>query len=107
MLQDFKLGADVEKINIINGFLAKFGLQNLGKYRKINMLVATPKTNLEKLLCELKSEKWWGRFISDKDISSMSFFYFSKEFALRLSKAGYEDAKAMHDDLEKFFNHAA
>lgn len=94
---------DISKANIINDFLDSMNVEFYGKYRKINMLVATPSVSLDAPAISAASDM--GLFFLPPALSSsLAFMFIVQPYIQRLLKIGYNQARAMHTQLDEFFN---
>ena len=94
---------DVAKAKMINNFLDTVGADSCGKYRRIDLLLARPNQSLNAIAGDVSGEIMWG-LIPKGWAASLSFLLIFQPYIQALLKAGYEDAAAMHDQLEEFFN---
>lgn len=94
---------DVSKANMINEFLDSMGVVNYGKYRRINILLARPSNSLDALAKTVQKDIACG-LLPINWLSSLSFILIFQPYIQALLNEGYNDAKAMHDQLEEFFS---
>ena len=102
------LDADVAHLERLNELLPPGGAQDM---RPIDVLVIRPSQNLGSIAMAYSSElPWLVRYIlrglgSEANNSSdlLSYLSFIPLYTQRLIALGYEDAKAMHSEIQAFF----
>lgn len=97
------ISQDVAKADTINDFLDSMGVDYFGKYRRINLLLARPRNSLDALAATVQEDIVWG-LIPSNWMTSLAFILIFQPYIQVLLKEGYKDAKAMHNQLEEFFN---
>jgi predicted acylesterase/phospholipase RssA len=102
------LREDITRANTINNLLNKLGRDEFEGYRKVNLLVMRSSDNIDqKTASIIKDKNIFTRWFIPKSLLSLmssSTLFMDKIYTSILLTLGYQDAKVMHEDLEKFFS---
>lgn len=94
---------DISKAKIINNFLTSLKVDSFEKYRKIDILLVNPEISLDDLAADAALEIGIG-FLPNILTTSFSTLFIVQPYIQRLLKTGYDQARAMHAQLDEFFN---